>query len=115
MSKFCSNCGKEISSKTKFCPECGNQVGEVASVNTEVKTNGLAIAGFTIALISLLLNFWGIMGVVATVLSAVALPKTGEGKEKGRGMAIAGLSIGIFSIVYGVFQILAIAAMFSAF
>lgn len=115
MSKFCSNCGKEISSKYKFCPECGNKIAEVGVANNEIKTNSLAVAGFTIALISLLLNFWGIMGIVATVLSAVALPKTGYGKEKGKGMAIAGLSIGIFSIVYGLFQVITIASMFPNF
>ena len=117
MSKFCSNCGKEIKGNVNFCPECGKAVNPVVeetpvqttNTTTTEKTNALAVSGFVVALVSLLLNFWGIVGIIATVLSGVGLSQTGPGKDKGRGLAIAGLSIGIFSILYGVFQIMAIA------
>lgn len=119
MSKFCSNCGKEIKGNVNFCPECGKAVNPVVeetpvqTTNTtaEDKVNALALSGFIVALISLLLNFWGIVGIVATVLSGVGLSKTGPGKEKGRGFAIAGLVIGILSILYGLFQIMVLSHM----
>lgn len=110
MNRFCSNCGKELDANSNFCPECGNQVNGIVTPITTVsdKTNSLAIAGFVTALISLFLNFWGIVGIVATVLSAVAIPQTGERKEKGRGIAVAGLIVGIFSIIYGLSQIMSV-------
>ncbi len=72
------------------------------------ETNTFAITGFVLALISLLLNFWGIMGILATVFSAIALSKIATSNEKGKGMAIAGLIIGIVSILYGCYQIISL-------
>lgn len=117
--KFCPNCGKENINNSKFCPECGEQLsGErqvvapiVRTTTTTVieeRTNSLALAGFITALLSLLINFWGLVGMVATILSGVALPQTGPGKEKGRGMAIAGLIIGLISVFYGLIQIISL-------
>lgn len=72
--------------------------------------NTIALAGFIVALCSLFINFAGIVGLVATVLSGVGLAKvktTGAGK----GFAIAGLIIGIISIVWGIYSIMAAAAI----
>lgn len=115
MNNFCPNCGKENKTNSNFCPNCGTAMNDSAistpNVSATEKTNGLALAGFITALVSLLINFWGIVGIVATILSGVGLSKTGPGKEKGRGMAIAGLIIGIFSILYGVIQLIALAEL----
>ena len=113
---YCPNCGKENTTNSNFCPNCGQQLAVIkqvanptvsnTAVPTEQKTNSFALAGFITALISLVLNFWGIVGIVATVLSGVGLSQTRSGNEKGNGIAIAGLVIGIFSIIYGVLAIL---------
>ena len=78
--------------------------------NNKGKTNSLAIAGFAVAMTSLFLNFYGIVGLVATVLSAVGLSKVKE-TGTGKGFAIAGLIIGIISILWGVFAILFFSAI----
>lgn len=111
MNKFCPKCGTENTTNSKFCPNCGESMGEGAANNTVatstgVKTNGLAVAGFVTGLSSLLINFMGLVGLVALILSAVGLTKTGPGKDKGRGMAVAGLILGIISVIYGIFQII---------
>ena len=72
--------------------------------NQQEQSNPLALSGFIVALSSLLINFAGIVGLVATVLSAVGLSKV-KSTGKGKGFAIAGLVIGIFSIVYGIWSI----------
>ncbi len=80
--------------------------------NTQGKTNSLAIAGFVVAMASLFLNFYGIVGLVATVLSAVGLSKVKE-TGTGKGFAIAGLIVGIISILWGVFVILFLSVILS--
>lgn len=72
--------------------------------NTPKQSNNLALAGFIVALCSLLINFAGIVGLVATVLSGVGLSKV-KTTGKGKGFAIAGLVIGIISIIYGIYSI----------
>lgn len=111
MGKFCSNCGKELNEGVNFCSNCGEAISketkEVVVSNYESEnTNSLAIAGFVTAMVSLFLNFWGIVGIIATVLSAVAIGQVNRIKEKGKGLAIAGVIIGSFSILYGLFQII---------
>ena len=64
-------------------------------MENQAKTNGLAIAGFVVSLVSLLINFAGIVGLTGTILSAVGLSQINSRGEKGKGMAIAGLIIGI--------------------
>ena len=130
MNNFCSHCGTANTTNSNFCPNCGAPMNTVQPMNNMAqpmsnynmgmpnmyaanKTNGLALAGFITAMISLILNFWGIVGIVATILSGVGISKTGPGKEKGRGLAIAGLIIGIFSILYGLLQIIRLSIYFS--
>lgn len=76
--------------------------------NVQKSTNGLAIAGFVVSLVSLFINFWGIVGLVGTILSAVGLSHVKK-TNSGKGLAIAGLVIGIISIVYGIYVIIFLA------
>lgn len=127
MSKYCGECGNENVSNSKYCTYCGKpiegkeseivdeSVSTVETTSSTTKTNGLAVAGFITALVSLFINFGGIVGIVATILSGVGISKTGPGGEKGRGLAIAGLIIGIISVIYGLFSILALAGGYSLF
>ena len=75
------------------------------STNSQGASNGLATAGFVVAIVSLFINFAGIVGLVATILSAVGLAKS-KTLGKGKGLAIAGLIIGIISIAYGIYSVI---------
>ncbi len=103
MAKFCDNCGTELQEGQDICLKCGKIINKKA---TSSEMNSLALAGFIVALVSLFLNFWGIVGIVATVLSGVSLPQIKSRAQQGKGLAIAGLIIGIFSILYGLYTIL---------
>ena len=83
------------------------------SNNAQGQSNPLALSGFIVALCSLLSNFGGIVGLVATVLSAVGLAQVKSKNGKGKGFAIAGLIIGIISIIYGIYSIMNAAALLS--
>lgn len=62
------------------------------------RTNGFAVAGFVIGLVSLFVA--GIpLGTVALVFSGIALGQIEERGEKGKGFAIAGLILGIIGVV----------------
>lgn len=69
------------------------------------KINSLALAGFITSIISLFLNFWGIVGIVGVVLSSVGLAQISSKKEHGSGLAISGIMIGVFSILYAFYII----------
>jgi hypothetical protein len=72
------------------------------------KTNGLAVAGMVLGIISLVF-FWAgffgmIIAVVAIILSSVGISQTNRNGQAGKGMAIAGLTtslvaVGLFVIV----------------
>lgn len=115
---YCTNCGKQIDDGAMFCPECGTRMiqgqEQVHSAEpmyrqqatSNAKLNIMAIIGFVIACVSLLLNFWGIVGIVALVFSVVGLVQVSGGNGKGKGFAIAGIAVGGFSVLYGVIAIL---------
>ena len=70
------------------------------------KNNGLAIGGLVTGLVSLIILPL-ILGLIATILSAVGLTQISKEPEKytGKGMAIAGLVLGIIGIVWGIFAL----------
>ena len=113
---FCSHCGKEIPDSARFCPECSAEVSasqtpapaENPVHATQPKQNTLCLIGFVIALISLLLNFWGIVGIAATIISVLGLQQAKSSGQKGAGIAITGICIGVFSILYGVIAIISL-------
>lgn len=72
------------------------------------KINSLALAGFITSIISLFLNFWGIVGIVGVVLSSVGLAQINSKKECGSGLAISGIMIGVFSILYAFYIIVSL-------
>ena len=103
---ICSNCNA-TNQTADFCTECGKPINAVASVAPVVTqyaaptssaapaNSGLAIAGFVVSLVGLLVLPL-ILGIVGVTLSAVGL-KAGK-----RRLANFGLAIGIFDIVYGI-------------
>lgn len=70
----------------------------ITDAPTAGTTNGLAISGFIIGLVSLFVA--GIpLGIVAVIFSAIALGQIQKKGQRGRGFAIAGLILGIVGIV----------------
>lgn len=65
------------------------------------KTDGLAIAGFVVSIASLFVNFFGLVGVVGLVLSAIGKSQINRDGTGGGKLATAGIVIGILSVVYG--------------
>lgn len=116
MSKFCSKCGNELMEESVICPKCGCPVVNSESVfkqdnlnsgaddrakdSSKGKYNLLSIIGIVLAGVSLLLNFWGIVGIAAVIISSIALVQIKNTNEKGKALAVVGISVGGFSILY---------------
>ena len=109
--QYCSECGNGIKENETICSHCGcpvasysapaAPVNNYSNVNGSTKYNPSAVAGFTVSMVSLLLNFWGIVGLVALILSIVGLTQINNNGEKGRGLAITGTIVGAISVLYG--------------
>lgn len=106
----------------KFCPQCGReQIQEdlitkpasmatatpLRSIENENKSphNTLAIVGFVISLISLILNFFGLVGIAAVIVSVLGLLKVDTYNGNGKSMSITGIVIGSISVFYGLISI----------
>ncbi len=110
MSKFCSNCGKELNEEQDICLNCGQMVKKSPRENNQMNTtNGLAIAGFVLSIIGFVLSIF-IVGIffciVGLVLSIIGLTKTKSLNGSGKGLAISGIIIN--SIVIVIFSFLII-------
>lgn len=109
---FCPNCGVRIDGDVQFCPSCGERIRSNASYDaqdqkkTKDSYNIFCILGLVIAGISLLINFWGIVGIAAVILSIIGLVNCKKKREKGKTIAIIGIAIGTFSIFYGWYMLL---------
>lgn len=115
----CIHCGKELETGAAFCPECGapQQTGaqpqpveaqSAASkpVVQKAPYNVLSIIGLVVSCISLLLNYYGLVGIAGTVLSVLGLLGCKRKRENGRVLAITGIVLGGASILYGFIAIL---------
>ena len=113
---FCSKCGKQISDGSTFCPVCGAQLNAPGASNApnassynaaqqtrEPRLNTMCLVGFVISCISLLLNFFGLVGIAGVIVSTIGMTGCNRNGEKGKGLAITGIIIGIFSIFYALF------------
>lgn len=109
---FCKYCGQQLNDGAAVCTHCGcptenfRKSPERPAEKAAHKTNGFAIAGFVLALVSLVFGTSSaLMGivvpVVAIVLSAIGMAKS-KTVQSGRGMAVAGLVIAIIALVLGI-------------
>lgn len=119
---FCVNCEKEISDKSTFCPKCGaaqqgatppptpNTGSYATPVNQstvqKAPYNVMCIIGLVISGISLLLSFFGLVGIAGTIVSVIGLTSCKRKNENGKACAIVGIVIGVFSILYALIAIL---------
>ncbi|WP_195990050.1 DUF4190 domain-containing protein [Clostridium sp. D53t1_180928_C8] len=71
--------------------------------NSNNSYNGLSIAGFVLGIISCFLNFFGIVGIVAVVLSSIGLAQISRDYQKGKTLAITGIVLGAINIIFALF------------
>ena len=117
MAKFCRECGKELEENSKFCNNCGTKIEEEKTEETNTsnentnesaasnagtnvtynqtyvtkKSNGMAIAGFVISLVSLLCC--GYSSWLGLIFSIIGLVNANTNEGEGKGLAIAGIVI----------------------
>ena len=111
MTKKCSSCGGTISNDAKFCKNCGEKINNEETVQTiepatveKVPVNGLSIAGFVLALISLICC--GLTSPIGLILSIIGLVKGEEEDRTGKGLAIAGIIISAIMIIFFIISII---------
>ncbi len=104
MAKFCTNCGQEISEGNRACTNCGTLVDGGSPVTTTVNvnnvqnpTNGFAIAGFIISLVSLFCC--GTLDWLGLIFSIIGLVKAKSLNGSGKGLAIAGIIISCIGLI----------------
>ncbi len=66
------------------------------------RLNIMGLVGFIIGLVAYILNFAGIVGLIAIVFSAISLARFDKTREKGYWMPIVGLISGILNLLYGI-------------
>ena len=67
-------------------------------ITTKNSYNVFAIVGF----ISFFLNFFGIVGILAVVFSAIGLSQISKNQQKGKVLAILGIIFGAINIIYAI-------------
>ena len=110
--KFCPNCGNKLD-ENGVCTKC-NPVKEEAKpvevVNNTTapkKGNGMALAGFIISLVSVLLCCGG-FSWLGLIFSIVGVVKAKQVDGKGKGLGIAGIiisSIGMILVIVAIILI----------
>ena len=103
MAKFCVYCGKEVEENDNVCGNCGkainNNVQTVITKKETNKTEGFAVAGFILSIVSFFCcGSTSILGLIFSILGLVNCNKNGKG------LAIAGIIIN--SIMFVVLIIL---------
>jgi len=104
MNKYCSGCGKELEENEKVCKNCGKNVETInqtvlsqTTTNNSKKTNGFAIAGFVISIVSIFCC--GLPSWLGLVFSIIGLVNANKGEGEGKGFAIAGIVISAILLV----------------
>lgn len=78
------------------------------------KTNGMAVAGMVIGILSLVL-FWAwflgpVLAVLGIIFSSVGISQCNRERQEGKGMAIAGLVCSLISAAFWVVLVIAVAS-----
>ena len=116
MSKFCANCGAEVSDGYAFCEKCGTPVNNAAPqpapagqpaynqpygpAPVQEPGNGMATAGFVSFLCCSALS------PVGLILSIVGMTKAKSVGGKGKGLAIAGIILGALGILWFIISLI---------
>jgi len=115
--RICPKCKGSVSNNAYKCPHCYSILDDEEGVKyvQSGQTNILAVMGFLFGLVSLFIDFVGIFGIVAVILSGVGLTQINNKNEKGTGFAVFGFIFGLLSIGYFVYKIIAYEQMISVF
>ena len=105
---YCGHCGKEIDEKAVIGVNCGcptnNNGANVNNGQTNEEpsnsNNMMSIVGFVTSCISLLINFWGAVGIGGIIVSTIGLVNSKKLNGAGKGLAISGIIIGAISVLY---------------
>ena len=95
MSKYCGNCGKEITENQNVCSNCGAKIEY--PVTNKVDKN--ALAGFVLGLVSIIAWIIPLFGYPVTICGIVFSCK-GLKSEINKNKAIAGLILSIIFLVF---------------
>lgn len=101
---YCKKCGKKNDNNSIYCNYCGVQIIDnsdeiIVEKVDNTKTNGLALAGFIVSIVSLFFSFWGMTPLVGLILSIVGYSNIKKTNENGKGFAIAGIIIASISLL----------------
>lgn len=114
--KYCTHCGAEINDQAVVCPSCGCAVQstEQTAAPVSTKTNGFAIAGFVLALVSYILSFYGIVGALGLIFSIVGLVQVNKNHQSGKGLAIAGIVLSVIGVILSIILVVLGVSILSA-
>lgn len=124
--KFCPSCGQQITEEGTFCNNCGynltqtaqsdnanqtnnynqnNNSGMVNPINNATVvagpsyTNGMAITGFVLGIVSLLCCcYTSFIGIIGLIFSIIGLKNANEHSGDGKGLAITGIVLNSISV-----------------
>ena len=99
MSKFCSNCGKEVNENQDVCLKCGVRINKITTQNKDANPEKLASVGFILGLVSIIAWFIPLFGYPVTICGIIFSSKGLKSNERSK--ALTGL---ILSIVFLVFS-----------
>lgn len=113
--RYCPACGAQVAEDIQYCSSCGYNMNQQAQSayqtanynstpisTTSTSSNGMAIAGFVVSLISLFLCC-GCISIVGLILSCIGLKRANQNNGAGKGLGIAGLIINILGILLSLF------------
>ena len=98
MSKFCSNCGKELKEKETICSNCGTIIQSEAS-----SADKKAVTGLVLGLISIIAWILPLAGYPISICGVVFSSK-GLKSTTNKGKAIAGLILSIIFLAFTFFN-----------
>lgn len=94
--KFCEHCGAELVDDALICVKCGCPTTSTTVIDAnKTKLNAVALVGFILSMVSLLLPYIGVVTALAGMIcSIIGLVHVKRKNERGKGFAIAGISVG---------------------
>lgn len=112
MAKYCRYCGSSIDESNKFCSNCGanlafdqsldnpsiNQPNSKINNSQNPTSNGMAISGFVISLVSLFCCC-GLLSWLSLIFSIIGVVKAKDLENRGKGLAIAGIIISALTLL----------------
>lgn len=104
---YCRKCGHPIEDGGVCCPACGTVDNGACSTKQKTSSNNtLAVVSLCCGIASVILNFFGLLGLSAIVTGIVAKKQIDEREEPGSGLATAGIVLGCLDFAVTFFSLL---------